>query len=110
MALYQHPNMRDMTAENLRMIVTQRQQQRLLLAQETYQLRQAKLEQATTKENEKYTKLGDKLATRLAKIQSMLQDCERDINTMQVMSNNLGHYETELGDDWLTTTEETNAE
>lgn len=96
MPLHHHPNLRDVTAETLRQHIDQRQHQRLLIAIETHKLRQAKLEKASATQQAKYTKLGDRMSTRLAKVDAMLADLERDLISLQTMSNALGHYEQEL--------------
>jgi hypothetical protein len=96
MPLHQRANIRDLTAEALRQHIDQRQHQRLLIAIETHKLRQAKLAKASETQQQRYTKLGDRMSTRLAKVDAMLADLERDLIALQSMSNALGHYEQEL--------------
>lgn len=99
MSLYQHKNMRDMTAEQAQQLINQKQDQRLLTAIEAKNAREAKITKLSAKDQEKYTKIGDKLATRLAKIGEMLDMCDADLRSMQSISNNLDLYSQELGDD-----------
>ncbi len=97
MSLYQHKNIRDMTAEEVRQLINQKQDQRLLTAIEAQNARAAKITKLSTKDQEKYAKIGDKLITRLAKIGEMLNQCDADLQSMQSLSNNLDLYNQELG-------------
>ena len=99
MGLYQHKNLRDMTAEEVRLIINSKRDQRLITAIEAQTARAKKITKMSEKDQERYTKLGDKLATRLAKISEMLDMCDVDLQSMQSLSNNLDLYSQELGTD-----------
>lgn len=97
MSLYQHKNLRDMTAEEVRLIINSKRDQRLITAIEAQTARAKKITKLSAKDQERYGKIGDKLATRLAKISEMLDMCDADLNQMQSLSNNLDLYDQELG-------------
>lgn len=97
MALYQQPNIRNLTAENLRLLIDMKQQQRLRIAREVQSARLVKLEKLSTKTNEAYVKLGDRAATMLAKVGEQFKELERILNKMQTLSNEQSLYETEMG-------------
>lgn len=98
MSLYQHKNMRDMSAEELRLMINGKRDQRLITAIEAQTAREKKITKLSAKDHEKYTNIGNKLITRLAKISELLDACDTDLNTMQGLSNNLDLYSQELGD------------
>lgn len=96
MSLHSHKNIRDQTAAELLSKIEARQSQRLLIAMEAKQAREIKIGKLTVKDQAKYIKLGDKLVTKLAKIDAALQVCEMDLHSMQVISNQLTQYDMEL--------------
>lgn len=97
MPLYQHPNIRDMTADTLHTMIEAKRQQRLITAVEVNNARQKKLVKIAAKDQERYIKIGDRAVTRLAKIADMLAQCDNDLVQMQKLSSNLGLVEQELG-------------
>lgn len=97
MPLYQHPNMRDMTADQLHTMIEAKRQQRLITAVEVNNARQKKLTKMAAKDQERYNKIGDRAVTRLAKIADMLAQCDADLIQMQRLSSNIGLVEQELG-------------
>lgn len=99
MALYQHKNMRDMTAEEVAQLIQGKRDQRLLTAIEAKNAREKKITKLSVKDQERYGKIGDKLATRLAKIGELLDLCDTDLRSMQMISNNLDLYAQELGEE-----------
>lgn len=96
MTLYQHPNIRDLTAEQIHIRIDALRNQRLITAIEADNARKIKLTKMAVKDQDKYNKLGDRLATRLAKITELLVQCDQDLIGMQRLSSNLGLIETEL--------------
>lgn len=97
--VYQHQNMRDMTAEQIKQLINQKQDQRLLVAIEAKNAREAKVSKMKDKDHAKYVKLGDKIVSRLAKVTEMLTLCDQELMQMQQLSNNLDLMEKELGVD-----------
>jgi methylthioribose-1-phosphate isomerase len=96
--LYQHPNIRDLTAEQLHTLIEAKRNQRLLTAIEVDNARKRKLTKIGTKDLERYNKLGDRCATRLAKISDLLAQCDQDLVNMQKLSSSVGLVEAELGE------------
>lgn len=97
MSLFTHPNIREQSVEQLQLRIKQKQDQRLLAAIQAQTLRHEKLAKVAAKDQDKYTKLGDRLATRLAKIELDLQRCEDDLMTMQKLAGEMSLIEQELG-------------
>lgn len=97
MGVYQHPTMRELTAASLHEIVEQRRNQRLITAIEVDSARKKKLTKISDRDMEKYIALGNRCATRLAKIAEALKLCEQDVRSMRNLDSQLGLLEQELG-------------
>lgn len=97
MTLYQHANIRDLTADQLHTMIEAKQQQRLITAIEVNNARKLKLTKLSDKEMIRYNKIGDRAVTRLAKIADLLAQCDQDLTQMQRISSTVGLIESEIG-------------
>jgi len=97
MSLYIHPNIRNLTADKLHLMIEANRQRRLITAIEANTARQRNLSKMIKRDAEKYTKIGDRLVTRLAKIEAALSQCDADLNNMQKLASSMGLVEAELG-------------
>ena len=95
--VYITPNIREQAIETIRARAEQRRTRRMLVAMEVNQLKAAKLQKASEKDNDKFNKVIERAQKRLDQVRELLDKADDDLKEATGLHNRMVLFERELG-------------
>jgi len=92
-AVYTHPNIRNLTHDQLHQKLDMIRNKRLITAMEFKTAQEKRMDKEGLKLSEQWAKLRDRTLTRMAKVNEELDKAEGEIRKLIEISNQLSHLE-----------------
>lgn len=91
--IYTHPNIRDLTSNELHQRLEIIRNRRLITALEFQSAQAKRLDKEGDKLGEKWSKLRDRISTRIAKATEEVQKAEKELQQLIAISNQIANLE-----------------